>query len=94
MPPWGGTPYSKERKIWENLAAEILDVCLCDAIKAAGCDKVCEIDVTAKTIGEVVSEIVSILDEKKPCAVGVVDWLEKLEQEKLLDAFLKELASR
>jgi adenylate kinase len=80
----------KERKIWENLVAEILDVCLYDAIKAAGFDKVCELDVTAKIIGEVVSEIVSISDEKKPCTVGVVDWLGKLEQEKRLDEFLKE----
>jgi adenylate kinase len=80
----------KERKIRENLAAEILDVCLYDAIKAVGFDKVCELDVTGKANGEVVSHIVAILDERKPCTVGVVDWLRKLEQEKRLDEFLKE----
>jgi adenylate kinase len=80
----------KKQKIWENLAAEILDVCLYDAIKAAGLDKVCELDVTGKTIGKIVDDIVSILDEKKPCVVGVVDWLGKLELEKRLDEFLKE----
>jgi len=80
----------KERKIRENLAAEILDVCLYDAIKAVGFDKVCELDVTGKANGEVVSHIVAILDERKPCTVGVVDWLGKLEQEKSLDEFLKE----
>ena len=80
----------KERKIWENLAAEILDVCLYDAIKATGFDKVCELDVTGKAIGEVVSDVISILNRKKPCMVGVVDWLGKLEQERRLDEFLKE----
>jgi len=80
----------KERKTWENLAAEILDVCLYDALKTAGVDKVCEVDLTGKAIEEVVIEIVSILDEKKPCTVGIVDWLGKLEQEKSLDKFLKE----
>jgi broad-specificity NMP kinase len=46
--------------------------------------------VTGKANGEVVSHIVAILDERKPCTVGVVDWLGKLEQEKSLDEFLKE----
>jgi len=78
------------RKLWENLAAEILDVCLYDAVKAVGFSKVCEIDVTSRKIEEVVSDIVSILDEKKPCTAGIVDWLGKLEREKRLDEFLKE----
>ena len=43
-----------EKKIWENLAAEILDVCLCDALSACGADKVCEIDVSGKTVEAVV----------------------------------------
>jgi adenylate kinase len=80
----------KEQKIRENLAAEILDVCLYDAIKTVGLDRVCELDVTGKQIGKIVDDIVSFLDEKKPCAVGAVDWLGKLEQEKRLDEFLKE----
>jgi adenylate kinase len=81
----------KEQKTRENLAAEILDVCLYDAIKAAGLDKVCELDVTSKPIDEIVHDIVSFLDEEKPCAVGAVNWLGKLEQEKRLDEFLKEI---
>jgi len=80
----------KGRKLWENLAAEILDTCLCDAVKAVGFNKVCEIDVTGKEIEEVVNDMVSILNEKKPCAVGIVDWLGKLERENRLDEFLKE----
>jgi adenylate kinase len=80
----------KGRKLWENLAAEILDTCLYDAVKAVGLNKVCEVDVTGRKIEEIVSDIVSILDEKKRCTVGIVDWLGKLERENRLDEFLKE----
>jgi len=80
----------KNRKLWENLAAEILDVCLWDAVRACGADKVCEINVTSKTIEEVAEEIVTVLEEKRKCRVGIVDWLGKLEKEGLLDEFLKD----
>lgn len=80
----------KEPKIWENLGAEILDVCLYDAVKAVGLDKVCELDVTSKPVKNVVADLMAILHEKKPCVVGAVDWLGKLELEKRLDQFLKE----
>jgi len=80
----------KGRKLWENLAAEILDTCLYDAVKALGLNRVCEVDVTGRKIEKVASEIVSILDQKKPCSVGTVDWLGKLENQNRLDEFLKE----
>jgi adenylate kinase len=80
----------KGRKLWENLAAEILDTCLYDAVKAVGLNKVCEIDVTGRKIEEIISDIISILDKKKQCTVGIVDWLGKLERENRLDEFLKE----
>ena len=76
-------------KLWENLAAEILDVCLWDAVKACGIEKVCEIDVSGKTIEEVVEDIVSVLEGKEERRVGMVDWLGKLEAEGRLDEFLK-----
>jgi adenylate kinase len=78
-----------ERKLWENLAAEILDVCLWDAVSACGSDKVCEIDVSGKKIEEVVKDIILVLDDKKKCRVGIVDWLGKLEGERRLSEFLK-----
>lgn len=76
------------RKLWENLAAEILDVCLWNAVSACGSDKVCEIDVSGREIGEVVEEIVSVLEGKRECEKGVVDWLGKLEKEGRLQDFL------
>jgi len=79
----------RERKIGENLAAEILDVCLWDAVSACGPDKVCEIDVSGKRTEEVVKDIILILNGKKKCQVAIVDWLGKLEGEGRLHEYLK-----
>jgi adenylate kinase len=77
------------RKLWENLASEILDVCLVDAINAYGKEKVCELDISGKNVEEVVIEILGVLNGSRKCCVGVVDWLGKLENEGLLEDFLK-----
>jgi len=77
------------RKLWENLASEILDVCLVDALNVHGKEKVCELDVTGKSVEEVISKILDVLGGHKECHVGVVDWLGKLESEGLLGEFLK-----
>jgi len=76
-------------KLWENLAAEILDVCLVDALKAYGNEKVCEIDASGKSVEEVVAEILEILNGSRRCYVGIVDWLGKLEREGLLEEYLR-----
>jgi len=77
-------------KLRENLAAEILDVCLYDAIMNVGIEKVCEIDATKKSVDDVVKEIVSILKKEKTCTVGIVDWLGKLEKEHSLNHYFKQ----
>jgi adenylate kinase len=77
------------RKLWENLACEILDVCLVDALNVHGKEKVCELNVTGKSVEEVVNEILDILMGHEKCRVGIVDWLGKLESEGLLKDFLK-----
>lgn len=81
----------REEKIYENLAAEILDVCLVDAISVCGSEKVCEINASGIGIEEVVEDMILILKGKKKCAVGIVDWLGKLESEGRLHHFLKDL---
>ncbi|RJS75010.1 hypothetical protein CW712_05575 [Candidatus Bathyarchaeota archaeon] len=80
----------REEKIRENLAAEILDVCLYDAVNRCGRDKVCEVDVTGKKVDDVMKEIFQILDGKKPCSIGIVDWLSRLESAGKLDEYLAE----
>jgi adenylate kinase len=77
------------RKLWENLASEILDVCLCEALNVCENGKVCELDVSGKSVEEIVDEILDILNGSKECRVGVVDWLGKLESEGLLEEFLR-----
>lgn len=79
----------KGAKLWENLAAEVLDVCLHDAVMNAGVDKVCEIDTTDKGTQETVNEIMSILDGKAACSAGTTDWLGTLEREGRLDQYLR-----
>jgi adenylate kinase len=81
----------QKKKLWENLAAEILDVCLWDALSACGADKVCEIDVTGKTAEAVVEEMTMVLEKRKERRHGIVDWLAKLENEGQLEDFLKKL---
>jgi adenylate kinase len=79
-----------EKKVWENLEAEILDVCLFDAIAICGINKVCEIDVTEKTIESIVEEMLSIINEKRGFSIGV-DWLQRLQNAGQLEDFIKKL---
>jgi len=77
------------RKLWENLASEILDVCLCEALNVYEKGRICELDVSGKSVKEIVDEILDIMNGSKECRVGVVDWLDKLENEGVLEEFLR-----
>ncbi len=76
-------------KLWENLASEILDVCLVEALSEHDKEKVCELDVTGKTVESITREILAIIDDRKKCLVGCVDWLGMLEKESIVDEYLK-----
>ena len=75
-----------EEKVRENVEAELLDVCLVDAIDSLGRERVCEVDTTGKTPGEVLDEAVSIIQGGRPCRRGLVDWLGRDESRGLLGA--------
>jgi len=79
----------KEQKVSENVAAEILGVCLSDAVNTYGLKKVCEIDTTNKRVENIIEEIMSVLVGGKKPSVGKVDWLSKLEQEGRLEKFME-----
>jgi len=81
--------YSR-RKVMENLAAEILDVCLFDAVDICGVEKVCEIDTTSRSPEEIVDEIILVIKGERKPEVGIVDWLGMLESEGILDDYLRE----
>jgi len=78
-----------EPKMVENLASEILDVCLVDALAAVGEGRTCELDVTGKSAEEIVGAMRGVMADSSKCRVGVVDWLGKLENEGRLDEFLR-----
>jgi len=79
----------KDQKLWENLASEILDVCLVEALREQEEQKVCELDISEKTVKEVVDDISAILDGRKKCRVGGIDWLGMLERQGKLDEYLR-----
>jgi adenylate kinase len=81
----------KDRKLWENIAAEILDVCLGDALSVITPSKICEIDVSGKTVDSVVEEVIFIINQIENCNYGTVNWLEKLENEGQLEQYLKQI---
>ena len=77
-----------EAKLNENLSAEILDICLVEALQMHE-GKVCELDVTGKSVEETVNEVLAVVDGGKRCYSGFVDWLGMLEREGLTDQYLK-----
>lgn len=77
------------RKLWENLASEVLDVCLTDALNVYGNEKICELNITGKSVEEAADDVLAVLKDSKKCHVGTVDWLGKLEKEGLLDEYLR-----
>lgn len=78
-----------EQKMRENLASEILDVCLVEALNVHRKAEVCELNVTGKSARKILNEILKVLQGKSSCQVGIVDWLGKLEKEGLLDEYLR-----
>ena len=79
------------KKVWENITSEILDVCLWDSLAVYSSNKVCEIDVRNKTAEKVVEEATQVLENKKECKYGTVDWITKLENAGQLEKFLKKM---
>lgn len=81
------------RKVSENIAAEILGVCLLDAVNTYGLKKVCEIDTTNKHVESIIEEIMNVLNGEEKPSVGKVDWLSKLEKEGRLEKFMEYLST-
>ncbi|MFB0558666.1 MAG: adenylate kinase family protein [Candidatus Bathyarchaeia archaeon] len=73
-----------EGKVRENVEAELLDVCLVEAVENLGPERVCEVDTTGKKLEETVEEIMAIIQGTKPCRYRIVDWLSHDESRRLL----------
>ena len=76
-----------EEKLLENVQAEVLDVCLVDAVEAYGRELVYEVDVTGRAPEDVVSEMLSAIERRAGGRVGIVDWLGMLEEDGRLEEF-------
>ena len=76
-------------KLWENLASEILDVCLVEALRTHEKEKVCEMDITGQKVADVVRNILAVLQDHKECTVGRIDWLGTLETQGILEEYLR-----
>lgn len=77
-----------DSKMWENLQAEIIDICLSEAIESHT-GTVCELDITGTTTQQVIKDIIEILEKNKSCQIGKIDWISRLESEGILDQYLK-----
>jgi adenylate kinase len=80
--------YSK-RKIAENVASEILDFCLKDAIKVFGRTKIFEIDNSKNRPNLMASMILTMLEGKIQKKSKHIDWISTLEKEESLQEILK-----
>lgn len=66
------------KKILENIEAELIGVCTGNALSEHPVDKVCEVDVSGKSVDEVAREIIDIVSGVRECRVHV-DWLSNEE---------------
>ena len=78
-----------EKKVYENLQAEILDVCLWNMIKIFGKDRICEINTTGLLLKEIIEKIILIINNHENWEIGIVDWLTTLELERNLEKFFR-----
>lgn len=81
----------KETKIFENVAAEILDVCLFDALQQFEKELVTEINATNRDVEEIIAIILKTLEGQINVRIGWVNWLEKLENENRLEEFFTDI---
>ena len=84
-----------ERKRWskskisENLQAEILDICLWDAVQNYGLEKIVEIDTTEKTPSHVLQLIMKEMHKKRIQRQSRVNWLLSLKRKGILATYFE-----
>jgi adenylate kinase len=76
-------------KVSENLKAEILDICLWDAVKNYGWNKILEIDTTGKAPRQVVRLIVNDLHKRGIQRNPKTHWLSDLKSKEILASYLE-----
>jgi adenylate kinase len=77
------------KKIRENIASEILDICLYDALKTFGKDKIVELDTTGKSPEYIADKIMLSTQQQGRGNIGVVNWLSSVYEKGDLRNFLE-----
>jgi len=80
--------HSSKHKISENLLAEILDICLCEAVREYGWHKISEIDTTDKRPNRVAQLAIRSLEKRGTQRHAKVDWLGSLKRRRMLARYL------
>ncbi len=63
------------QKAWENVESELVDVCLEEAVRLLGREKVVEIDTTRLSKSKVLSKALAAVNVKSKVSGSGVDWL-------------------
>ena len=71
-----------EKKIKENLESEILDIVLCESVEIHSKDNIAELNVTNKSVDEIVSIIIDLVKDGfknlQKYKIGNIDWSEEI----------------
>ena len=71
-----------EKKIKENLESEILDIVLCESVEVHSKDNIAELNVTNKSVDEIVSIIIDLVKDGfknlQKYKIGNIDWSEEI----------------
>ena len=74
-----------QKKAKENAGSEVLGIIMFDAVERFG-NKVCQVDITTKTVKEVSDRVQSIIERDEHIS-DKVDWLESVTGKKDLEKF-------
>jgi len=79
------------KKVLENVAAELLDASLFEALKAYknSLNKICELNATKQKVSSLINEALKNLNLEKEGVFGEIDWIKKLRREGKLKQFLE-----
>ncbi len=76
------------KKVRENVLSEILDICLFDALRRFGSDKVGEFDTTGREPAGIAKAIISVYRNESSPRVGLVDWLKAVSESGTLSNYI------
>ena len=78
-----------ERKIAENLWAEILDFCLQEALDRFEAGSIHEVNVGGRSVKTVTAEMLKVIEGRQKPHVGSFNWLQQLERDGKLERMVK-----